>query len=95
MLITRSVSRHHQQEELYATGQASEAKAGGKAGLIYLSSSVATSSTKIRGPGGVLWGKELEHLEGGTGVGGWRIIPRWAHQERLLVSKGTVEELTV
>lgn len=37
--------------------------------MVYLSSSGATCSTKILGLGGVLRGKELEHLEGG-GVGG-------------------------
>lgn len=41
----------------------------GRAGLVYLSSSGATCSTKIRGLGGVLRGKELEHLEGRPG---WR-----------------------
>lgn len=35
-----------------------------KVGLIYLSSSGATCSTKILGFGEVLWGKELEHVEG-------------------------------
>lgn len=38
------------------------------AGPVYLSSSSgATCSTKIRGLGGVLRGKELEHLDGAGG----------------------------
>lgn len=70
-------------------GGASEARAGREAGLVYLSSSGATSSTKILGLGGVLRGKVLEDLK--EGQKGWRrIIPRRAHQESLLVMVGTV-----
>lgn len=50
----------------------------GGAGLVYLSSSGATCSTKMLGLGGVLRGKELKHLEGCEG--GSRSTPVEKHQ---------------
>lgn len=69
--------------------KAEQQGATGEPGLIYLSSSGATCSTKILGLGGVLWGKEMGHLE--RQEVGRRSIHGQEHQKRMLVSRGMVE----